>query len=104
MLEYWRPKLGKWVRYRDVRGEEVSNRRRRRRLKGVAIIDQAYQLPTVSRGVDCAFYLGEYLSSFPREALHPREVSEVWSLKQRKEGDSFSLLSRVVGSRGSCSC
>lgn len=24
MLEYWRPKLGKWVRYRDVRGEEVS--------------------------------------------------------------------------------
>ncbi|KAG7197505.1 hypothetical protein KM043_007184 [Ampulex compressa] len=23
MLEYWRPKLGKWVRYRDVRGEEV---------------------------------------------------------------------------------
>lgn len=24
ILEYWRPKLGKWVRYRDVRGEEVS--------------------------------------------------------------------------------
>lgn len=24
MLEYWRPKLGKWVRYRDVQGEEVS--------------------------------------------------------------------------------
>ncbi|KAF7391914.1 hypothetical protein HZH68_011457 [Vespula germanica] len=23
LLEYWRPKLGKWVRYRDVRGEEV---------------------------------------------------------------------------------
>ena len=87
MLEYWRPKLGKWVRYRDVRGEEVSNRRRRR-FKGVAIIDQAYQLPAVSGGVDCAFYLSEYLSSFPREALHPREVS---SLKQRKEGESFSL-------------
>lgn len=25
ILEYWRPKLGKWVRYRDVRGEEVSS-------------------------------------------------------------------------------
>lgn len=24
MLEYWRPKLGKWVRYRNFRGEEVS--------------------------------------------------------------------------------
>ncbi|KAL0115805.1 hypothetical protein PUN28_010981 [Cardiocondyla obscurior] len=23
MLEYWRPKLGKWVRYRNFRGEEV---------------------------------------------------------------------------------
>ncbi|KAK0181074.1 hypothetical protein PV327_003391 [Microctonus hyperodae] len=23
ILEYWRPKLGKWVRYRDLRGEEV---------------------------------------------------------------------------------
>uniref|UniRef100_A0ABD2WIM6 F5/8 type C domain-containing protein n=1 Tax=Trichogramma kaykai TaxID=54128 RepID=A0ABD2WIM6_9HYME len=23
LLEYWRPALGKWVRYRDVRGEEV---------------------------------------------------------------------------------
>lgn len=23
-LEYWRPRLGKWVRYRDVKGEEVS--------------------------------------------------------------------------------
>lgn len=24
LLEYWRPKLGKWVRYRDFSGEEVS--------------------------------------------------------------------------------
>jgi len=24
MLEYWRPRLGKWVRYRDIKGEEVS--------------------------------------------------------------------------------
>lgn len=24
ILEYWRPKLGKWVRYKNVRGEEVS--------------------------------------------------------------------------------
>jgi len=24
MLEYWRPKLGKWVRYRNFRGEEVN--------------------------------------------------------------------------------
>ena len=24
LLEYWRPSLGKWVRYRDSRGEEVS--------------------------------------------------------------------------------
>ncbi|XP_043477565.1 discoidin domain-containing receptor 2-like [Leptopilina heterotoma] len=23
LLEYWRPRLGKWVRYRDIRGEEV---------------------------------------------------------------------------------
>ncbi|XP_054275627.1 discoidin domain-containing receptor 2-like [Macrosteles quadrilineatus] len=23
LLEYWRPRLGKWVRYRDVKGEEV---------------------------------------------------------------------------------
>lgn len=23
MLEYWRPRLGKWVRYRDIKGEEV---------------------------------------------------------------------------------
>lgn len=23
LLEYWRPALGKWVRYKDVRGEEV---------------------------------------------------------------------------------
>lgn len=23
LLEYWRPKLGKWVRYRDAKGEEV---------------------------------------------------------------------------------
>ncbi|XP_025602982.2 discoidin domain-containing receptor 2-like [Athalia rosae] len=23
LLEYWRPKLGKWIRYRDVKGEEV---------------------------------------------------------------------------------
>ena len=26
LLEYWRPRLGKWVRYRDVKGEEVSQR------------------------------------------------------------------------------
>lgn len=26
ILEYWRPKLGKWVRYRTLRGEEVSTR------------------------------------------------------------------------------
>jgi len=25
LLEYWRPKLGKWVRYRDIKGEEVRN-------------------------------------------------------------------------------
>ncbi|PNF13901.1 hypothetical protein B7P43_G10654 [Cryptotermes secundus] len=24
LLEYWRPRLGKWVRYRDIKGEEVS--------------------------------------------------------------------------------
>ncbi len=24
MLEYWRPSLGKWARYKDYRGEEVS--------------------------------------------------------------------------------
>jgi len=24
MLEYWRPRLGKWVRYRDIKGVEVS--------------------------------------------------------------------------------
>uniref|UniRef100_A0ABD2WI91 Protein kinase domain-containing protein n=1 Tax=Trichogramma kaykai TaxID=54128 RepID=A0ABD2WI91_9HYME len=23
MLEYWRPKLGKWVRYKDIKGQEV---------------------------------------------------------------------------------
>ncbi|XP_039309465.1 epithelial discoidin domain-containing receptor 1 [Solenopsis invicta] len=23
LLEYWRPRLGKWVRYRDIKGEEV---------------------------------------------------------------------------------
>lgn len=23
LLEYWRPRLGKWVRYRDAKGEEV---------------------------------------------------------------------------------
>ncbi|KAL0280488.1 UNVERIFIED_CONTAM: hypothetical protein PYX00_001761 [Menopon gallinae] len=23
LLEYWRPKIGKWIRYRDIRGEEV---------------------------------------------------------------------------------
>lgn len=23
MMEYWRPRLGKWVRYRNVKGEEV---------------------------------------------------------------------------------
>jgi len=28
MLEYWRPKLGKWVRYRNFRGEEVRFRAR----------------------------------------------------------------------------
>jgi discoidin domain receptor family protein 2 len=30
MLEYWRPKLGKWVRYRNFRGEEVRFRSARR--------------------------------------------------------------------------
>nr|KAF7415573.1 hypothetical protein H0235_012165 [Vespula pensylvanica] len=24
LLEYWRPRLGKWVRYRDIKGQEVS--------------------------------------------------------------------------------
>lgn len=24
VLEYWRPKLGKWVRYRGIDGQEVS--------------------------------------------------------------------------------
>lgn len=24
LLEYWRPRLGKWVRYRDIKGKEVS--------------------------------------------------------------------------------
>ena len=24
VLEYWRPRLGKWVRYRNIKGEEVS--------------------------------------------------------------------------------
>lgn len=24
VLEYWRPRLGKWVRYRDIKNEEVS--------------------------------------------------------------------------------
>lgn len=26
MLEYWRPRLNKWIRYRNNLGEEVSNR------------------------------------------------------------------------------
>lgn len=25
VIEYWRPKLGKWVRYRTVEGQEVCN-------------------------------------------------------------------------------
>ena len=24
LLEYWRPRLGKWVRYTDIKGQEVS--------------------------------------------------------------------------------
>lgn len=24
LLEYWRPRLGKWVRYRDIKGKEVK--------------------------------------------------------------------------------
>lgn len=25
LLEYWRPRLGKWVRYRDIKGNEVKS-------------------------------------------------------------------------------
>nr|CAD7425485.1 unnamed protein product [Timema monikensis] len=24
LLEYWRPRLGKWVRYRDIKGQELE--------------------------------------------------------------------------------
>ncbi|KAK1116909.1 hypothetical protein K0M31_017986 [Melipona bicolor] len=86
MLEYWRPKLGKWVRYRDVRGEEVSNRRC---LKGVAIIDQACESWEM---VDCVFHLGERLSS----------AASARSIEKGGENLSRYKLSRVVGSRESC--
>ncbi|KAJ8876746.1 hypothetical protein PR048_021193 [Dryococelus australis] len=26
LLEYWRPRLGKWVRYRDIKGQELMSR------------------------------------------------------------------------------